>query len=59
MPVTGTAVLNRSEDEKDWHDALYPLLRRQNVPRPDDVPDAGHQVLIDRSLTDRKPALWR
>lgn len=35
-----------------WQDALYDLLRRHNVTQFAYVPDAGHQVLIDRSLAD-------
>lgn len=35
-----------------WQDALYDLLRRQNVTQFAYVPDAGHRILIDRSLAD-------
>jgi sulfopyruvate decarboxylase TPP-binding subunit len=35
-----------------WQDALYDLLRRHNVTQFAYVPDAGHRVLIDRSLAD-------
>ena len=35
-----------------WQDALYDLLRRNNVTQFAYVPDAGHRVLIDRSLAD-------
>ena len=35
-----------------WHDALYDLLRRNNVSQFADVPDAGHRMLIDRALAD-------
>lgn len=34
----------------DWQDELYDLLRRNNVTQFAYVPDAGHRVLIDRSL---------
>lgn len=33
-----------------WQDALYDLLRRNSVTQFAYVPDAGHRVLIDRSL---------
>ena len=49
--------MDRSEDEKDWHDALYSLLRRHNVTQFAYVPDAGHQVLTVRSLT-RRSTRW-
>ncbi len=43
-------------DTKDgtasWQDRLYDLLRRNNVTQFAYVPDAGHRVLIDRSLAD-------
>src|SRR4051794_27514271 len=35
-----------------WQDELYDLLRRHNVTQFAYVPDAGHRVLIDRSLAD-------
>jgi sulfopyruvate decarboxylase TPP-binding subunit len=35
-----------------WQDALYDLLRRNNVTQFAYVPDAGHRILIDRSLAD-------
>ena len=35
-----------------WQDALYDLLRRNNITQFAYVPDAGHRVLIDRSLAD-------
>ncbi|MBV9863511.1 MAG: phosphonopyruvate decarboxylase [Alphaproteobacteria bacterium] len=38
--------------EPRWQDALYDLLRRNNVTQFGYVPDAGHRVLIDRSLAD-------
>jgi sulfopyruvate decarboxylase alpha subunit len=44
-------------DENDkisggWQDRLYDLLRRHGVTQFAYVPDAGHRVLIDRSLAD-------
>ena len=35
-----------------WQDDLYDLLRRNNVTQFAYVPDAGHRILIDRSLGD-------
>src|SRR6266567_5425394 len=44
-------------DERDdapakWQDELYDLLRRNDVTQFAYVPDAGHRILIDRSLAD-------
>jgi len=36
-----------------WQDELYDLLRRNGVAQFAYVPDAGHRILIDRSLADR------
>ena len=38
--------------EQSWQDALYDLLRANGVTQFAYVPDAGHRVLIDRSLAD-------
>ena len=35
-----------------WQDGLYDLLRQHNVTQFAYVPDAGHRILIDRSLAD-------
>jgi sulfopyruvate decarboxylase TPP-binding subunit len=35
-----------------WQDQLYDLLRRHEVTQFAYVPDAGHRILIDRSLAD-------
>lgn len=35
-----------------WQDELYDLVRRNNVTQFAYVPDAGHRILIDRSLAD-------
>src|SRR5246127_3331643 len=35
-----------------WQDDLYDLLRRNNVTQFACVPNAGHRILIDRSLAD-------
>jgi sulfopyruvate decarboxylase alpha subunit len=35
-----------------WQDELYDLLRRNNISLFAYVPDAGHRILIDRSLAD-------
>ena len=43
-----------SADEKPpaWQDVLYDVLRKNEVTQFAYVPDAGHRVLIDRSLAD-------
>jgi sulfopyruvate decarboxylase alpha subunit len=38
--------------DPEWPDALYKLLREHGVTLFAYVPDAGHQVLIDRSIAD-------
>ena len=35
-----------------WQDELYDLLRRNRITQFAYVPDAGHRILIDRSLAD-------
>jgi sulfopyruvate decarboxylase alpha subunit len=35
-----------------WQDQVYDLLRQHNVTQIAYVPDAGHKLLIDRSLAD-------
>src|SRR5438445_8588498 len=35
-----------------WQDAVYDLLRQHNVTQFGYVPDAGHKILINRSLAD-------
>ena len=37
----------------NWRDALYEQLRAEDITIFSYVPDAGHQVLIDRSIADR------
>ena len=44
----------RLERAAAWQDALYELLRRNGVTQFAYVPDAGHRVLIDRSLADQE-----
>ena len=39
-------------DANNWPDQLYDLLRSANVTQFAYVPDAGHKVLINRSLAD-------
>ena len=41
-----------SNGDARWQDELYDLLRRNNVTQFAYVPDAGHRILIDRSLAD-------
>ena len=40
------------ETEARWQDQVYDLLRRHDVTQFAYVPDAGHTILIDRSLAD-------
>ncbi|MGO8917962.1 MAG: phosphonopyruvate decarboxylase [Stellaceae bacterium] len=40
------------ETPPSWQNELYELLRRHGVTQFAYVPDAGHRVLIDRSLAD-------
>jgi len=35
-----------------WQDEVYDLLRRHNVTQVAFVPDAGHKILINRSIAD-------
>jgi sulfopyruvate decarboxylase alpha subunit len=44
--------MNESGGTARWQDDLYDLLRRNNVTQFAYVPDAGHRILIDRSLAD-------
>ena len=48
--------MNPESETKDkstgWQNELYDLLRRNKVTQFAYVPDAGHRVLIDRSLAD-------
>lgn len=41
-----------ADSDGGWQDDLYDLLRRNNVTQFAYVPDAGHRILIDRSLAD-------
>src|SRR5438309_8908122 len=41
-----------SQARTGWQHDLYDLLRRQGVTQFSYVPDAGHRILIDRSLAD-------
>ena len=43
---------SETNDAPSWPDALYDLLRSNDVTLFGYVPDAGHRVLIDRSLAD-------
>ncbi len=40
------------ETPPSWQNELYELLRRHDVTQFAYVPDAGHRILIDRSLAD-------
>src|SRR5215217_6940053 len=41
-----------ADSNGSWQDDLYDLLRRNNITQIAYVPDAGHRILIDRSLAD-------
>src|SRR5881275_840549 len=43
---------DRQDAAARWQDELYDLLRRNRVTQFAYVPDAGHKILIDRSLAD-------
>jgi sulfopyruvate decarboxylase alpha subunit len=42
----------KAETDMRWQDQVYDLLRQHNVTQFAYVPDAGHRILIDRSLAD-------
>ena len=44
--------MNTTTDDPKWPHELYELLRQHNVTQFSYVPDAGHRVLIDRSIAD-------
>jgi sulfopyruvate decarboxylase alpha subunit len=48
MSVQGEAATKAER----WQDQVYDLLRKHNVTQFAYVPDAGHRILIDRSLAD-------
>jgi sulfopyruvate decarboxylase TPP-binding subunit len=41
-----------ADSNASWQDDLYDLLRRNNITQFAYVPDAGHRILIGRSLAD-------
>jgi len=45
-------MVRSAEQPKRWQDDLYEELKKANVTQFCYVPDAGHSVLIDRSLAD-------
>ena len=45
--------VNAGDTTAAWQDQVYDLLRRHNVTQFAYVPDAGHKILIDRSLADK------
>src|SRR5207248_532360 len=53
----GCAMPGEDGNPARWQDELYDLLRRHNVIQFAYVPDAGHRILIDRSLADPGVAL--
>jgi sulfopyruvate decarboxylase alpha subunit len=48
MGVDATA----ADNEPRWQDQIFDLLRQHNVTQFAYVPDAGHKILIDRSIAD-------
>ncbi|HJU31387.1 MAG TPA: phosphonopyruvate decarboxylase [Hyphomicrobiaceae bacterium] len=46
------AVASAKAKTASWQDQVYDLLRQNNVTQFAYVPDAGHRILIDRSLAD-------
>jgi sulfopyruvate decarboxylase alpha subunit len=44
--------MSETTTEAQWPDALYELLRQNDITQFAYVPDAGHSVLINRSLAD-------
>src|SRR5215831_16821638 len=51
MQAEGAQVAANSKP-MSWQDEVYDLLRRHDVTQFAYVPDAGHRILIDRSLAD-------
>jgi sulfopyruvate decarboxylase alpha subunit len=49
---TDAKVDTKGASKAPWQDELYDLLRRHGITQFCYVPDAGHAVLIDRSLAD-------
>jgi sulfopyruvate decarboxylase alpha subunit len=49
---TGIRMEVEHETPVKWQDELYDLLRRNGITQFAYVPDAGHRILIDRSLAD-------
>jgi sulfopyruvate decarboxylase alpha subunit len=52
QPAKDTAMNEHDHPPAKWQDELYDLLRRNNITQFAYVPDAGHRILIDRSLAD-------
>jgi sulfopyruvate decarboxylase alpha subunit len=46
------AVDHKGKSKAPWQHDLYDLLRRHDITQIAYVPDAGHSILIDRSLAD-------
>lgn len=53
MAATMTEDEHAREISTGWQNQLYEALRRHDVTQFSYVPDAGHRVCIDRSLTDK------
>jgi len=52
MAASSAKSVNAEEIEVSWQNALYETLKEQGVTQFAYVPDAGHRILIDRSLAD-------
>jgi sulfopyruvate decarboxylase alpha subunit len=52
LPPAYSEEATMAEPAHDWPNALYDLLRTRDITQFAYVPDAGHRVLIDRSLAD-------
>jgi sulfopyruvate decarboxylase alpha subunit len=55
MAAAAQSKVSSPENENDvgWQTAIYEALKRQGVTQFSYVPDAGHRVMIDRSLADK------
>ena len=52
MAQASAATDKAEEIEVGWQNALYDTLKKNGVTQFSYVPDAGHRILIDRSLAD-------
>lgn len=52
MAAGSTGAKSAEDIEIGWQNALYDALKKQGVTQFSYVPDAGHRIVIDRSLAD-------